>query len=76
MLETRDVSIICPECGGKSFERPIDLQENDFVKCTHCNFEILFGDLKQINFDQIKQQAIQEIQKNLVKKFGRNFKKR
>lgn len=76
MLETKKVTIQCPECSGISFEKPDDLKDDDFVKCVQCNFEILFGDLKQISFAQTKQQIKEEIKANFTKALKNNLRRR
>ena len=40
-------SIPCPQCGGASFHLPEPLEDDSFVKCNQCGFEVMLCDLKE-----------------------------
>lgn len=76
MIITEQLSIQCPECGNTDFSFPQNVQDDDFVTCSNCNFEIIFSDLKQIGLHQAEQYVIDEANKRMQKQFKGMFKKR
>lgn len=77
MTKTDRIEIKCPQCGHNEFEHPENLQENDFVKCDNCHFEVMLTDLKEVGFEQAKDVAIPEMKaeaEKLVKNLFKGFK--
>jgi DNA-directed RNA polymerase subunit RPC12/RpoP len=48
MIDTDHIQIQCPECGHTAFEQPENVQDDDFVKCNECKFEIMLSDLREV----------------------------
>lgn len=74
MAKTDRIEIQCPQCGHNEFEHPENLQDNDFVKCNNCHFEIILADLKEVGFEQAKDVAIPEAKAEAEKIFKTLFK--
>lgn len=74
MLKTDRIEIQCPQCGHNEFEHPENLQDNDFVKCNNCHFEIMLADLKEVGIEQAKDVIIPEVKLEAEKMFRNLFK--
>lgn len=74
MLKTDRIEIQCPQCGHNEFEHPESLQDNDFVKCNNCHFEIMLADLKEVGIEQAKDVIIPEVKLEAEKMFRNLFK--
>lgn len=74
MLKTDRIEIQCPQCGHNEFEHPENLQDNDFVKCNNCHFEIMLADLKEVGVEQAKDVIIPEVKLEAEKMFRNLFK--
>ena len=74
MLKTDRIEIQCPQCGHNEFEHPENLQDNDFVKCNNCHFEIMLADLKELDIEQAKDVIIPEVKLEAEKMFRNLFK--
>lgn len=77
MLKADHISIQCPECGHTEFEQPDNVQDNDFVKCNQCGFEIMLSDLRGVGIEQAREVIILEAKKeieNVLKKAFKGFK--
>ena len=74
MIETDCIEIQCPQCGHNEFQHPENLQDNDFVKCNNCHFEIMLADLKEVSFEQAKDIVIPEVKAEAEKIFRNLFK--
>lgn len=74
MLKTDRIEIQCPQCGHNEFEHPENLQNNDFVKCNNCHFEIMLADLKEVGIEQAKDVIIPEVKLEAEKMFRNLFK--
>lgn len=73
MIKTTHVSIQCPECGHTEFEQPDNVQDNDFVKCNSCGFQIMLADLKEVDIEQAKEIVIPEAKKEIEKMLKKAF---
>ncbi|QDE31985.1 ECs_2282 family putative zinc-binding protein [Shewanella polaris] len=67
MLKTDHIEIQCPECGHTEFEQPDNVQDDDFVKCNQCKFEVMLCDLKEAGIEQAKKVVIPEAKKEIEK---------
>jgi DNA-directed RNA polymerase subunit RPC12/RpoP len=67
-------SIPCPECGGTDFEVPEPLEDDSFIKCAQCGFEVLLADIKEHGLEKAREHVTDQIQKQLKKEFGKLFK--
>ncbi|MGN5091092.1 ECs_2282 family putative zinc-binding protein [Aeromonas hydrophila] len=76
MIKTTHVSIQCPECDHTEFEQPDNVQDNDFVKCNSCGFQIMLADLKEVGIEQAKEIVIPEAKKEIEKILKKAFKGR
>lgn len=76
MIETTHISIQCPECGHTKFEQPDNVQDDDFVKCDGCGFQIMLADLKEAGIEQTKEVVIPEAKKEIERRFKEIFKGR
>ena len=74
MIETDHIQIQCPECGHTEFEQPENIQDDDFVKCNECKFEIMLSDLKEVGIEQAKEIVIPEAKKEIEKILKNAFK--
>ncbi|MDI5835643.1 ECs_2282 family putative zinc-binding protein [Shewanella xiamenensis] len=74
MNNTMHVSIQCPACGHADFEQPDNVQDDDFVKCNGCGFQIMLADLKEAGVEQAKAEAKREIERMLKKAFKGRLK--
>lgn len=74
MLKTDRIEIQCPQCGHNEFEHPENLQDNDFVKCNNCHFEIMLADLKEVGIEQAKDVIIPKVKLEAEKMFRNLFK--
>ncbi|MDO6617959.1 MULTISPECIES: hypothetical protein [unclassified Shewanella] len=77
MIKTESIQIQCPQCGETEFEQPDNVQDDDFVKCNHCKFEMMLADLKEVGIEQAKEVIIPEAKKeieNMLKKAFKGFK--
>ncbi len=67
-------SIPCPECGGTEFHRPDPLEDDSFVKCDQCGFEVMVADLKEHGLHEAKEHVAKQVQKQLKKELRKFFK--
>lgn len=74
MIETDHIKIQCPECGHTEFEQPENVQDDDFVKCNECKFEIMLSDLREVGIEQAKEIVIPEAKKEIEKILKNAFK--
>ncbi|KRW68813.1 hypothetical protein [Stutzerimonas kunmingensis] len=65
MIETKNISIQCPQCGHTDFEQPENVQDDDFVKCVFCGHQIMLCDLKEVGIEQAKQVIVPEAKKEI-----------
>lgn len=68
-----ELNINCPQCGHTKFEMSEDLNDDDFVKCEECEFEIMLSDLKSAAIEDATDLIYDEVSKILKKSF-KNFK--
>jgi len=76
MIKTTHISTQCPECGHTQFEQPDNVQDDDFVRCNGCGFQIMLADLKEFSAEQAKEIAIPEAKKEIEKMLKKAFKGR
>ena len=74
MLKNDHIQIQCPECGNTEFEQPDNVQDDDFVKCSQCKFEIMLADLKEVGIEQAKEVVIPEAKKEIEKMLKKALK--
>ena len=74
MIKTDHIKIQCPECGHTTFSQPENPQDDDFVKCNQCKFEIMLSDLKEVGIEQAKEIVIPEIKKEIEGMLRKTFK--
>lgn len=74
MIKTDRVQIQCPECGHTEFEQPENVQDDDFVKCDQCGFEIMLSDLQEAGVEQAKEAVIPEVRKEIEDMFKKVLK--
>ena len=74
MIKTEQVEIQCPQCGHNEFECLDNMDDNDFIKCNNCHFEIMLSDLKEVGFEQAKEVVIPEIKAEADRIFKSLFK--
>lgn len=65
MIKTEHFQIQCPQCGNTEFEQPENVQDDDFVKCNQCLFEIMLSDLKEVGIEQAREAIIPEAKKEI-----------
>lgn len=58
-----EIEIQCPECEDTVFETPENVQDDDFVVCNQCNFQIMLADLKKINIERVQKLVHSELKK-------------
>lgn len=76
MIIKQQIHIKCPECGETDFQQPENIQDDDFVTCNNCKFEITVGDLKELGFHQAEPQIRKELDDIVQNTFKSIFKKR
>ena len=74
VLKTDHIQIQCPECGHTEFEQPENVQDDDFVKCNQCKFEVMLCDLKEVGIEQAMEVAIPEAKKEIEKMLKKALK--
>lgn len=74
MKTTQRFEIKCPECGHTEFEQPFDMQDDDFVKCHQCDFEIMVSDIREIGIQQARDEVVPQLQKEFQKALKGIFK--
>jgi hypothetical protein len=74
VLKTDHIQIQCPECGHTEFEQPDNVQDDDFVKCNQCKFEVMLCDLKEVGIEQAKEVVIPEAKKEIEKMLKKALK--
>jgi len=77
MIKTDHIQIQCPECGHTEFEQPDNVQDDDFVKCNQCKFEIMLCDLREAGSEQVREIVIPAATKKfekMLKKVSKRFK--
>ena len=52
------------------------MQDDDFVKCDGCGFQIMLADLKEVGVEQAKEIVIPEAKKEIEKMLKKAFKGR
>ena len=67
-------SIPCPECGGTEFQFPEPLEDDSFVKCGQCDFEIMLCDLREHGVHHAKEHVTAQVKQQLEKELRRLFK--
>lgn len=78
----RQVTLVCPTCGGNQFETIDDVEKSTaIVKCISCNREFTKDELIRENrenidenISEIKKQAVEDARKELKEAFKRAFK--
>ena len=71
----RNVTLICPTCGGNQFETGDDIDESMApVRCISCNRELTKDELIRENAANIEEHA-SEIGKEVVDDFAKEMKK-
>lgn len=76
MIRTKSISIQCPQCGHTDFEHPDNVQDNDFVKCVFCGYQIMLCDLKEAGIEQARQVIIPEAKKEIHAMLKKAFRGR
>ena len=64
--------ILCPKCGHNKYqseEKKENLEQDSFVKCESCGFEIMLGDLREPFLEEAKTRAVSEVKKEFEKMF-------
>ena len=74
MIKTDHINIQCPECGHTEFEQADNVQDDDFVKCNQCMFEIMLSDLREVGIEQAKEVVIPEAKQEIEKMLNKAFK--
>ncbi len=67
-------SIPCPECGGTDFHLPDQLEDDSFVKCGQCGFEVMVCDLEEHGLYEAKEHVTKHVKQQLQKEIRRLFK--
>lgn len=75
MLKTTHVNVQCPQCGHTDFQWPENVQDEDFVKCNFCGYEILLADLKQVGIEQVKAAVLPEVKAEVIAMLKKSLKR-
>ncbi|QDT10525.1 ECs_2282 family putative zinc-binding protein [Planctomycetes bacterium K23_9] len=67
-------SIPCPECGGTEIELPDPLDDDSFVKCGQCGFEVVLADIKEHGLHKAKEHVTKQVKQQLTKELRKHFK--
>lgn len=54
-METVNINLRCPNCGGEAFAQPIDPKPDDEITCIACRAVRTFGDFQAIARDELLQ---------------------
>lgn len=74
MIKTKNIAIQCPQCSHSDFKRPDNVQDDDFVKCVFCGYQIMLCDLKEVGVEQAKTAFIAEAKKEIEEMLKKAFK--
>lgn len=67
-------NIPCPQCGGTAFHLPEPLEDDSFVKCDQCGFEVMVCDLREHGLHEAKDHVTKQVQEQLQKELRKFFK--
>ena len=75
----RNVTLICPTCGGTQFEYDDDIDDAHMsVRCIFCNREMMKEELIRENSENIEEHVSEigkEVRDDFVKEMRKNLKK-
>lgn len=52
-METVNINLRCPDCGGEAFAQPIDPKPDDEITCVACGAARTFGEMQQLARDSL-----------------------
>lgn len=74
MLKTTQFHVQCAQCGNAEFLWPEHPQDDDFIKCNFCGYEVLLADLKQIGVEQVKAAVLPELKAEVMSALKKSLK--